>query len=138
MKYLNSSFFLCLKTADPPQVTTQPKSLNDTVQGQTVTLTVLATGTEPLNYQWQWKPAGDEQGGSEEWQPCDVEWCDGTTVKIPSVQKLNEGSYQCVISNCAGSQISTAAKLTIGKNTDGNRDCMKHFSHFLLSISTYS
>ena len=78
--------------------------------------TVHATGTEPLNYQWQWKPAGDEQGGSEEWQLCDTESSDGTTLKIPSVQKSNEGSYQCVISNCAGSQISTAAKLRIGTN----------------------
>ena len=72
---------------------------------------------EPLNYQWQWKPAGDEQGGSEEWQLCDMEWSDaGTTLTIPSVQKLNEGSYQCVISNTAGSQTSEAAKLSIGKN----------------------
>ena len=78
--------------------------------------TVRATGTEPLNYQWRWKPAGDEQMGSEEWQLCDTESSDGTTLKIPSVQKLNEGSYQCVISNCAGNQTSETAKLRIGTN----------------------
>ena len=136
MKHLNSIFFLCLQTADPPQVATQPKSLNDAFPGQTVTLTVLATGTEPLNYQWQWKSAGDEQGESEEWQLCDMECCDGTTLIIPSVQKLNEGSYQCVISNCAGRQISTAAKLSIGKNLDIK--CMNHLSSILLSIFSYS
>ena len=63
---------------------------------------------------------------------------DGTTLEIPSVQKLNEGSYQCVISNCAGSQISTTAKLSIGKNEDINRNCMKHLVNILLSISTHS
>ena len=67
-----------------------------------------------------------------------MELTHGTALKIPSVQKLNEGSYQCVVSNSAGSQISTAAKLTIGKSTDGNRNCMKYFSCILLSISTYS
>ena len=77
--------------------------------------TVHATGTEPLNYQWRWKPAGVE-GGSEEWRLCDMESSDGTSLKVPSVQKLNEGSYQCVISNCAGSQTSEAAKLRIGTN----------------------
>ena len=86
---------------------------------------------EPLNYQWQWKPAGDEQEESEEWQLCNMEWCDGTTLKIPNVQKLNEGSYHCVISNCVGSQISTAAKLSIGKNLDINRICMKHLCSIL-------
>ena len=128
------SSFPFLQTADPPQITTQPKALNDAVPGKTVTLTVFATGTEPLNYQWQWKPAGDEQGGSEEWQPCDMGCSDGNTLKISSVQKLNEGSYQCVISNCAGSQISTVAKLSIGKNLDINWNCMMHLSNILLSI----
>ena len=111
--------------ADPPRVTTHPKGLKDAVPHLPVTFTVRATGTEPLNYQWQWKPAADEQG-SEEWQLCDMESSDGTTLKIPSIQKLNEGSYQCVISNCAGSQTSEAAKLSIGKNPHINSNCMKH------------
>ena len=46
-----------------------------------------------------------------------MESSDGTTLTISSVQKLNEGSYQCVISNCAGSQTSTAAKLSVGKHS---------------------
>ena len=123
--------FYCI--AEAPRITTHPQELKDAVPGQTITFTVHATGAEPISYQWLWKPAGDEQEGSEEWQPCNMEWCDGTTLKIPSVLKLNEGSYQCVISNCAGSQISTAAKLSIGKYLDINR--MKHLSSILLSIS---
>ena len=103
-------------TADPPRIITHPKDVKDARPGQPAPFTVQVTGTELLTYQWRWKPAGDGQEGSEEWQLCDMNWYDGTTLKIPNVQKLNEGSYQCVISNCAGSQTSTAAELSIGKN----------------------
>ena len=138
MKNLGSILcFLFQHTADPPRVITHPQGVKDAVPGQPVTFTVHATGTEPLNYKWQWKPAGEE-GGIEEWPLCDMESSDGTTLTIPSVQKLNEGSYQCVISNCAGSQTSTAAKLCVGKNSDIKRNCMKHLSSILPSISAYS
>ena len=76
--------------------------------------TVQATGTDPLNYHWQWKPAEEE--GSEEWQPCDPEWSDGPTLTIPSVQKTNEGSYHCVVSNCADTLISKPAELIVGED----------------------
>ena len=75
--------------------------------------TAEATGTEPLNYQWWHRKLG---GGSEEWQPCPAEWSDGTTLTILTVQKFNEGSYCCVVSNCAGRQTSNPAKLSVGKN----------------------
>ena len=80
-------------------------------------LTVQATGTEPLSYHWQWKPAKEEEGRSKEWQPCDTKWSDGATLTIPIVQKSNEGSYCCVISNYAGSQTSNPAELSVGKST---------------------
>ena len=74
--------------------------------------TIQATGTEPLNYNWQWNPAGE--GASEKWQPCKgAEGSDTTTLTIPSVQKSNKGSYHCVIANCAGSQTSRPAKLEV-------------------------
>ena len=100
--------------AEPPRITTHPQELKDAVQGKPAKLTIQATGTEPLSYLWQWKPAGEEDG-SEEWQPCPAEWCDGATLTIPSVQKSNEGSYRCVISNCAGSQVSNPVNLSVGK-----------------------
>ena len=118
MKHLSSilykQVFMFLHTADPPQVTAHPMGLKDAVPGQPATFTVHVTGTEPMNHQWRWKPAGEE-GGSMEWQLCDMECSDGTTLRIPSVQKLNEGSYQCIISNCAGIQVSTGANLSVGK-----------------------
>ena len=98
---------------EPPKVTNHPKSLSKVPPGATVLFTVQATGTDPLSYQWQWN---EEEGGSEEWQPCDAEWCDGTTLTIPSVQKCSEGCYRCVISNYAGKQTSNPAKLSIGEN----------------------
>ena len=69
--------------------------------------TVQATGTKPLNYQWQYNP--DMEGWSEEWEPCSGS--NTATLTIPTVQKSNEGSYRCVVSNCAGSRTSKAAKL---------------------------
>ena len=70
--------------------------------------TVQATGTDPLSYHWQWKPAEEE-----EWQPCRAECCDGATLTIPKVEQSNEGNYRCVISNCAGNETSKPAKLKV-------------------------
>ena len=59
--------------------------------------TAEATGTQPLNYRWEWKSAMEDGG----WQLCDVERFPGATVVVPSVEKSNEGSYCCVVSNFA-------------------------------------
>ena len=110
-------FFLFLHTADPPRVTTHPKGLKDAVPGHPVTFTVHATGTEPLNYQWRWTLVGSgDESEKEEWQLCDVKRSNSRTLSISGVKKSNEGSYHCVISNCAGSQTSESAVLSVGKN----------------------
>ena len=103
-----------MDVADPPRVTTHPQEIKDAVPGKPVKFTLQATGTEPLNFHWQWKQA-EEEDGSKEWQPCPAEWCDGATLTIPSVQKSIEGSYCCVISNYAGAVISELAQLSVGK-----------------------
>ena len=85
------------------------------VPSKPLALTVEATGTEPLSYQWEVKTGGGNGG----WQLCDVESFPGansSTLTIPSVQKANEGSYRCTVSNCAGREISQCATLTVGKN----------------------
>ena len=110
-------FFVFLHTADPPRVTTHPKGVKDAVPGQPVTFTVHATGTEPLSYQWRWTLVGSgDESAKEEWQLCDVKRSNSRTLSISSVQKSNEGSYHCVISNCAGSLTSQSAVLSVGKN----------------------
>ena len=104
----------CFCLDEPPKVTSQPKRLNKAVSRTAVSFIVQATGTTPLSYEWQWKPA-EEKG---EWQPCNTRWADGATLTIPSVQKSNEGWYHCIISNCAGTVISKPVQLSVGKNND--------------------
>ena len=82
--------------------------LKDAVPGQPVTFTVRATGSEPLSYQWQQKPR----------KVCEVErfpGVDNSMLTIPSAQKSDEGSYHCTVSNCAGSETSDSATLTVGE-----------------------
>jgi len=126
MNYMNYHSCILLSvytyTADPPRFTTHPQGLKDIIPGQPVSFTIQAEGTEPLNYQWQHKP----RGGSEGWQVCDMErfpGADSSTLTIPSVQKSNEGSYHCTVSNCAKSETSDSASLTLGQ--------LKHYVMFL-------
>ena len=107
-------FVFCV--AEAPRITSHPQNLKDVVPGTPVMFTVEATGTEPLNYQWEWESAMD----NGEWQLCDVErfpGADSSTVVISSVQKFNEGSYRCVVGNYIGNQSSYPAKLSVGECT---------------------
>ena len=114
--------------ADPPRITTHPHGVKYAVPGKPVAFSIQATGTQPLNYQWEHQ-IGDESGG---WLLCDVERFPGantSTLTIPSVQKLNEGSYCCTVSNCAGSVTSECATLTVGKN------CCEKTTQFLCTLA---
>ena len=102
-----------IHAAKLPRITSHPEQLKDAVPGETLAFTIQASGTEPLNYQWEIR---DESGG---WQFCDVEKFPGAkspTLTIPSVQKSDEGSYCCTVSNCAGRETSQCVTLTVGKN----------------------
>ena len=96
---------------EPPKIITL--ELKAVIQGESAKFTIQASGTEPLNYHWQWKPA---EGGnrSEKWQRCPAKWSDGATLTVPKVEESKEGSYRCVVSNDAGEQTSNPAELTIG------------------------
>ena len=110
--------------ADPPRISTHPEGIN-AVLDKPVTFSIKATGTEPLNYQWEIRVE------SGEWLSCDVEMFPGansSTLIIPSVQKSNEGSYRCIVSNCAGSETSQCATLTVGKN------CCEKTMQFLCTL----
>ena len=100
-------------SGEPLKIINHPKSLSSVSPGTPVSFTVQATEMDQLSYQWQWKPPAEEE---DEWQPCRTEWSDGATLTIPSVQKSNEGSYHCVISNYAGTLISKSAQLSVGKS----------------------
>ena len=104
---------LFLHAAQLPIITTHPQQLINAVLGETLIFSIQATGREPLSYQWQHKI----EGGNGEWQSCDVgnfPGANSSTFTIPSVQNSNKGSYRCIVSNCAGSETSECAMLTIG------------------------
>ena len=111
----SSSFILVAK---PPKVTSQPVSQKDVLPGKTVAFSVQATGTQPLSYQWQWKPAG-EGDGRDEWRNLSsgrsLQGVDTPTLTCSNVQSCNDGLYRCVIINCAEKTVSDYAELTVGK-----------------------
>ena len=112
--FYHSTYSTYKHVVEPPRITTHPQNLKDAIPGNSATFTVQATGTEPLNYNWQWEPA-EKGSGIKEWKPCNEGWSDGSALTISNVQKPNEGSYRCVISNHAGTEISKAAPLSVGK-----------------------
>ena len=107
--------FVFVHVVEPPRIITPPQELREVVGGKSARFSIQATGAEPLNYKWQWKPTG-KSCASEEWEPCRAKWSSGATLTIPKVEKSNEGNYRCVVSNFAGDQTSNPAELTVGKN----------------------
>jgi hypothetical protein len=86
-----------------PVITSQPAS--QTVNaGATVTLTVAASGTPPLSYQWR------KNGAS-------LSGATGTSLTLASVTTADAGSYTVVVSNAGGSVTSDTAILTVNTAT---------------------
>ena len=110
---------LSVLAVESPRIVSQPQELRDVVEGKSARFSIQATGTEPLHYKWQWKPIG-KVCGSEDWEPCRAKWYSGATLTIPNVEKSNEGSYRCVVSNFAGNKTSIPANLTVGKSSTFN------------------
>jgi hypothetical protein len=82
-----------------PTITQQPASLTVTL-GQAATFTVAATGTAPLNYQWQMN--GNNVGTNS------------STYTIQSTTNAdNNAKLQVTVSNTYGSAPSTTATLTV-------------------------
>ena len=90
----------------PPNITAHPSDQTVT-EGQTVTFSVVATGTTPLLYQWQ------ENG-------MNVVGATGSSYMTPATVLADSGSlYRCVVSNSAGSSTSNEATLTVSQATPG-------------------
>ena len=83
-----------------PTITTQPAS-RAIQSGQTVTFSVTATGTSPLNYQWE-KNSVTISGAA------------GASYTTPPVTSADNGTkFAAVVSNSAGSVTSNPATLTV-------------------------
>ena len=102
-----------LPLVDPPRIIIHPQDLKDAIAGESVTFTVQAIGTEPLSYLWELKTGNG--GGCQSCIVGRIPGANSSTITIPSVQKLNEGSYRCTVSNCGGSETSKYAMLTVGE-----------------------
>ncbi len=90
----------------PPSVTTLPQS-QTIIAGSNVTLTVTASGTLPLTYQWRLFGTNLANGGN-------VIGATAPTLTIAAAQTNNAGPYTVVISNIAASLTSSPpAQLTV-------------------------
>jgi pectate lyase len=83
----------------PPTITTQPASQNKNV-GEAVTLSVVAGGTAPFQYQWQ-------KNGSN------IAGANGPSLSLSNVQLSDGADYSVEVSNDAGVATSDPATLTV-------------------------
>ncbi len=83
----------------PLTITSQPKSQSSAL-GSAVTLSVAASGTDPLAYQWN-------LGGAP------LNGATNASLTLANIQGANAGSYTVVITNVAGSVTSAAALLSV-------------------------
>ena len=83
----------------PPAITVQPT--NQTVLvGSTVDFGAAASGSAPLNYQWQWNGTNLDGAVSQ-------------TLSLTNVQPAQAGGYGVMVSNAGGSATSAVAVLTV-------------------------
>lgn len=89
----------------PPVITTQPQSIAAPAT-YAVTLSVRASGTPPLSYQWRFRPSG----GSS-FSP--IQGATSSNLVFNYLQVSDSGAYDCVVANTAGSVTSSNAILTV-------------------------
>lgn len=85
-----------------PVITDQPDNVTVAV-GQTASFSVSATGTAPLSFQWR-KDGVNITGATS------------STYTKTNVQLADSGLYRVLVSNSAGSVLSSEAKLTVTTN----------------------
>ena len=96
----------------PPEITTQPT--NQLVEtGVAATFNVTATGTPPLNYQWQFQGTNLlwtnlVNGGSNQ-----ISGATSANLTISSPHTNESGNYQVIVTNFAGSVTSSVVALTV-------------------------
>ena len=87
----------------PPTITTQPQS-QSVVLGLNASFSVVASGTAPLGYQWNFN--GLPLPGAT-----------GSTLTLTNVQAAQAGGYSVLVTNIAGSDSSVSANLAVALPT---------------------
>ena len=88
-----------LVVRDPVVITKQP-SAQTSVAGSAVTLSVAASGTDPISYQW--RKDGNTIAGAV-----------SSTLSLNTVQSSDAGGYDVLVSNAVGSVTSAKAVLKV-------------------------
>ena len=90
---------MILTVNESPTITTQPVSAT-ACAGSSALLSVSATGTAPLTYQW-YKASSTITGATS------------SSYLLGTTSSTDAGSYYCVVTNSCGSQTSNSATLTV-------------------------
>lgn len=92
----------------PPAISTQPPATVTLTEGETTSLSVKATGDDPLSYQWFLNSGKIADGGN-------VSGATTATLKLTNISLSQSGSYSVSISNAGGSVTSTVSKVTVNE-----------------------
>ncbi len=87
-----------------PSIVTQPQDQANILPGATATFSVIASGTDPLSYQWYYNTDTLLTNAID------------SILTITNVQLANAGSYSVVINNPGGTITSSNAVLTVNTN----------------------
>jgi N-acetylneuraminic acid mutarotase len=93
-----------------PWISTPPQDTSAEV-GNTATFTVSAIGSGTLSYQW--RKAGQPLTDGVSAQGSVIQGSTQTVLTVSSLAVADGGSYDCVVTNAAGSTTSQAATLTV-------------------------
>jgi hypothetical protein len=100
---------LTVITSTPPAIVSQPQS--QTVNaGQSASFSVTATGTAPLSYAWTKNGTRLSDGGN-------ITGSSTPTLTVANVGAADAGNYAVIVSNQAGSVVSSPATLTVITST---------------------
>jgi len=89
------------RPCDSPVILTEPISRTNNANTDAI-FTVAAQGTPPFTYQWS-KDGVGIPGGTD------------STLVLPNVQKLDQGSYSVLVSNACGATHSSSAFLYVNR-----------------------
>jgi hypothetical protein len=96
---ISEEVLLTVSEPGSPLISVQP-SVTTAVEGQTVSLSIVASGAAPLSYQWR-KDAVAIPGATS------------STLTLVGVSASNSGIYSVIVANGKGSVTSSEARLTV-------------------------